>query len=66
MLANCDDIVTFLIYRYIALRKRLFFAKNADINKLKRALVLKVIFFETYMFVVPYQISSFYNNSNEF
>ena len=41
--------------------------KKVDISKIKRALVLKVIFFETkYVYVLTYQISGFCHNSNEF
>ena len=39
-------------------KKRWFFAKNADISKIKKALVLKRIFSETkYVGVLTYQIS---------
>ena len=44
-----------------------FLQKNADISKVKRALVLKGIFSETtYVCVLMYQISRFWRNSNEF
>ena len=58
MLANCDVIFIFSIYgRFGEIRKP---AKNPDISKGGRALVLKGIFSETtYVCVLTYQISSF-------
>ena len=44
-----------------------FLQKNADINKIKKALVLKDIFSETtYVCVLTYQISSPLRNFNKF
>ena len=41
--------------------------KNAGISKIKRALILKCIFSDTaYVFVLMYQISCFWRNSNKF
>ena len=56
---NCDTIA--LSKGTIIAKKCRFFAKkNTDISKIKRALVLKVIFSETaYVCVFTYQISSF-------
>ena len=43
-----------------AKKKCLFFTKNADISKIKKAIVLKGIFFKTAcMFVLTHQILSF-------
>ena len=43
-----------------------FLEKHADISKNKRVLVLKGIFSETtYVFVLTYQISSFWHSPNE-
>ena len=53
-----------MVYKtYILINSNLkswFFAKNADISKIKRVLVLKDILSETtYVCVLSYQISSF-------
>ena len=45
----------------------LIFAKNADISKIKRVLVVKGIFYETIYVCLPtYQILSFLDDSNDF
>ena len=75
-LAKIKDTTKYLQYSSLTiyLRKGAIFAKNAnflqnnaDISKIKRALVLKSITSETkYGYVLPYQISSFYHNSKRF
>ena len=58
------------LYHYshtIALRKVLFLPKNANIRKIKRALVLKGTFLKTkYVCVLTYQISSSWHIFNRF
>ena len=51
----------------ITLSEGISFAKNADINKIKKALVIKIIFSETvYVCVLTYQISRLQSDSKNF
>ena len=58
-------LTLFLIVKVLFLPKYAnFVSKNGDISKIKKVLVLKVIFSETtFVFVLTYQISRWYQFS---